>query len=667
MVPKVSVPMDFGRHLLGSPTHNNLKINTSEGGEVMANSVILSFNSPVIDHLTTTLHLTSVDMLDFSEDAVRTFVDAAYSGTVEGISKEIFERDIEKIAHSFKITWLTEPGSECTAVNVPMDFGRSLLSSPVHNNLKINTSEEGEVMANSVILSFNSPVIDHMTTTLHLTSVDMLEFPEDVVRLFVDAAYFGIVEGITWEIFRDIAKMAYVFKMTWLSEKCLDYFAEVAHSLKVPSYEEILFLFEEAGFTFEQLKTKDYLLIIIKTIERLGWKQQFIDNYLEKAGRLSTKKLDMVIELTDTEVNCVVQTVTNQLSELIKVPGFCLPASSQYLLDNSKLHLCREVNRVVFEQLFDLLSGLPDEHMRWLFELHKKATSPAKTRVCNSAIVSRCNNIPNLYYSVDPFMKLNEILDWLSTSETVTSLLRALEAVWTWRMINLRYHQNNIRSHIDDIPAFSARLKDIANNRGWSLLPPKFSEYDLSLFSYMPWPHNWRSVSHWIDLSTLCLSAEENCPYVIIACVDMCKRPLNRVLRHYSELTFHFKHPSVTSCNLPGECGFIVKTVPSGAPLWTVRLCTKKEDYFDKGVHFHEEVRAENMHMFFRIVDGKHLKTHLYCLSWLGWIHLGPECEQRRINAELYDYYPRGDWEDGFDFHSTSRFEVLYHYNDSID
>ena len=107
MAPNVTVPMNFGRHLLGSPTHSTLKLNTSEGGEVKASSVILSFNSPVIDHMTTTLHMTSVDMLEFGEAAVRLFVDASYSGTSEGISQETF-REINKMANVFKVTWLVE-------------------------------------------------------------------------------------------------------------------------------------------------------------------------------------------------------------------------------------------------------------------------------------------------------------------------------------------------------------------------------------------------------------------------------------------------------------------------------------------------------------------------------------------------------------------------------
>ena len=156
-------------------------------------------------------------------------------------------------------------------VNVPMDFGRHLIGSPTHSNLKLNTSEGGEVRASSVILSFNSPVIDHMTTTLHMTSVDMLEFSEAAVQLFVDTAYSGTAEGITQVLFRDINKIASVFEMSWLAVKCAEYFTEVADMIKTQCYTELLYLFEEAGFVLEHLKTKDYLNVAIKKIEMLNY------------------------------------------------------------------------------------------------------------------------------------------------------------------------------------------------------------------------------------------------------------------------------------------------------------------------------------------------------------------------------------------------------------
>ena len=506
-----------------------------------------------------------------------------------------------------------------------MDFGRHLIGSPTHSNLKLNTSEGGEVRASSVILSFNSPVIDHMTTTLHMTSVDMLEFSKPAVQLLVDTAYSGTAEGINRELFRDINKMANVFEVSWLAEKCAEYFTEVADSVKIPFYTELLYLFEEAGFVYEKLKLKDYLNLTIKKIEIMNWKQEFIDKYLENADRLSTQKLDMVIELAGSEVNCVVQTLTHQLSEQLKVQGSSLSVSCQYLLENSNLSLCKKSDEVLFEHLFEVLGGLPDERMRWTFELLRKSTkkrtelahSSDEISGSSSTTVSRCNIIPNLYHDMDMNMSFKQLFDWLSMSEDVNNVLMALEAVYTWN----RYRYNNQsnykkKSRNINFTALSSRLITLVKTRGWSLLPFDFR------WNHFPLADNvGRDVEY--ELHQFCSANRQDTSQItIIPCIGHydINEPLSSILSIYSELIYHFQHPSVTSCSLPGKCGFILKTVPSEAALWTLRLCTDKEDYLGESVHFHEEIRIEKMHVFMESHDED--DGGLFPLSWLGWLHV---------------------------------------------
>ena len=525
-------------------------------------------------------------------------------------------------------------------VCVPMDFGRHLIGSPTHSNLRLNTSEGGEVRASSVILSFNSPVIDHMTTTLHMTSVDMLEFSEAAVQLFVDAAYSGTAEDITRELFRDINKISHVFEMTWLSEKCSVQYKNFVDSVTTSSYEELYYLFEEAAFVFENMKTRNYLVLAIKKIEELRYKQEFMDKYLENADRLSTKKLDMVIELAGSEVNCVVQTLTNQLSEQLKVQGSNLPVSSEYLLDNSNLYLCKQSNRDVFDLLFENLLQLPADKMRWAFELHLKYSKDVAglvgdasgSSVTTSSVVTRCNTISNLYHNLDMNMTFDELLDWLSTSEQVTSLLMAIEAVWTWN--RYRYYILHVYYTVN-MSVLSARLTDMIERRGWSLLPSQFSECRLQLLTTNGW--------EFFNFTPFCSPTQQTCSYVIIDCVDTCTKSLS-LLSKEAKLTFHFKHPSVTSCNLPGKCGFILKTVPSEAALWKLKLCTENEDYVNEPVHFHDEIRAESMHVYF--VAG----TWFHPISWLGWLHSNSAVEQRN------------SWETKvfFGYGLNNRFKVLY-------
>ena len=98
MAPKVEVPCDFGREYINKPEHSNMKLKLKNGKDYLANSIILSLNSPEIKRLTTDLHQTSLDMDDFDEGAVHCFVDALYSGELEMIGKDHF--------HPRAVAWL---------------------------------------------------------------------------------------------------------------------------------------------------------------------------------------------------------------------------------------------------------------------------------------------------------------------------------------------------------------------------------------------------------------------------------------------------------------------------------------------------------------------------------------------------------------------------------
>ena len=509
-------------------------------------------------------------------------------------------------------------------VCVPMDFGRHLIGSPTHSNLKLNTSEGGEVLASSVILSFNSPVIDNMTTTLHMTSVDMLEFGKAAVQLFVDAAYSGTAEGITQELFRDINKMANVFEVSWLIKKCAGYFTKAADSVKKPSYSKLLYLFEEAAFVSESLKTKDFLALALEKIKMLKFEQQFIEKYLDNAARLSTQRLDIVIELAGTEVNFVVQKLTSQLSELVLEHG--LPNHCQYLLDNSDLSLCRENNRVIFDQLFDVLDTLPDDMLRWTHNLLRRSTKMRVSVVVNQASeppkpnenivgtargssltpLPRSNLIPNLYHSFDMKMSLEQLFQWLSVSEVVTNLMMALEAAVHWNNNNRNYASLTPYDH----QSMKNRLEALRKRRSWQILPSDLSTLQLG---HVGWPAT-------ADIGFLC-SRSLTSSYVSILSLNMnSDRYFISTLGDQNKWKFHFKHPSVTTCNLPGECGFIIKTVAGnnyGRVIRALELCTETEDYTNETVHFHEEIRAENMHVYCVIEHGSG-SSYLYPISWLG-------------------------------------------------
>ena len=526
-------------------------------------------------------------------------------------------------------------------VTVPMNFGRHLLSSPTHNTLKLNTSEGGVVYASSVILSFNSPVIDHMTTTLHMTSVDMLEFSETAVKVFVDAAYSGTIEGLNRDMFRDVNKMANVFEVSWLAGECAQYFSEIADSVETASYQELLYLFDEAAFVLEHLGTKEFLEVAIRKIELLEWKQQFLNEYLVNAEGLSTKKLDMAIKLAGGQVYCVVKTLCTQLTEQLGGQNtIILSDHSRYLLNNIDLHSCRQSDPALFEELFNILEKLPEsvDNLKWTYQLYRNSHTNNL-----SSTVSRSNDIANMYMDgIDFEMSFNDLLDWISTSGKVRNMLSAIEAVWAWDVI--RHYHLKI-THSTHLPNLVSDISKLQTKKVWKLLPHNFLDLNV-YFSGIFLKKEKR-----LRCDRFCQYPEDTPSSVLIDCAETYRNPLTLLFRE-SELTFHYKPLSVSHCDLPGECGFILKTIPPHAGLLNkLTLCVEKKDYLNKSVHFHEEMRAENMHVFVERIYNQ--RSFLYCISWLGSLKSSGDLSEQEFLA-FFNHHG---------FQNGSRFKVLYNFD----
>ena len=83
------------------------------------------------------------------------------------------------------------------------------------------------------------------------------------------------------------------------------------------------------------------------------------------------------------------------------------------------------------------------------------------------------NMVPNLYHDFAVGMTFKELLNWLSESEHVTSLLLAIEAVCVW--CNYKTHcvseEIAVFLNTDDL---LKKLTDMMASRRWSKLPAEF-------------------------------------------------------------------------------------------------------------------------------------------------------------------------------------------------
>ena len=125
-------------------------------------------------------------------------------------------------------------------IQVPMNFGLEYYGSPSHGNLKFLLKDE-VLLANSAIMSFNSPVIKKITLELYQTEIEVNKFSKSVVQCFLEASYSGTLKDISKLNFRDLNKIAHVFEVNWLIQKCFEYFQELTESVREDNFDEQLF------------------------------------------------------------------------------------------------------------------------------------------------------------------------------------------------------------------------------------------------------------------------------------------------------------------------------------------------------------------------------------------------------------------------------------------
>ena len=264
-------------------------------------------------------------------------------------------------------------------ISLPLNFGLELLKSSTHNNLTLETSEGETVLASSVVLALNSPVIDHMTTDLNLTSIDVTEFSRECVQLFIEALYVGDVRKIARAQFRDINKMAHVFKVSWLVNSCERNFLRLAKEIVVPSWPDLSFLFEEAAFIKCKQNCDKLKEIALKRIQELNWEGDFINWYDKYNSKISQLKLDMLIELAGPHIDCLVFPINRYLvlMKTGKLPKEALPEKYRYLLEKCDLSHYKVGREKLFETFMSRLRDVPaesDDYFKWLFDLYRRAS-----------------------------------------------------------------------------------------------------------------------------------------------------------------------------------------------------------------------------------------------------------------------------------------------------
>ena len=464
-------------------------------------------------------------------------------------------------------------------VQVPMNFGVQYLGSPLHSNLKFRVKDDKELLANSIIISFNSPVIEDLVTNLFQSVIEVEEYSKDVVQCFLEATYSGEVKNITKANFRDINKMGHVFEVSWIVDWCYDYFKSLLRAVESVDYDNQLFLFEEAMFVLTKLKKKNYVDLVINSFTTLVCcTKDFVTKYLSDLSVCSTIVLDVIIEMVGKEQeDILIGVLVNHLEERKCV----VDDKTRHVLRGISFKLCKPSQEVVYRKLIGLLECVDnptkDDYkiLAGLLKQYNQALFSEKTVAMPQV------SLPNLFHSLKPLSDINDpdsLLHFLKHSKIVANGYIFHDAISSW-LFDKRSDESFPYSDLPDY--FFDEFQRIVIKREWSPLALEYTEFckRKSYGNLAPQTGKNENLVSQAQYKRV-TSVEDYFP--------------DDFFGKDHDIKFRFKSESYNDCSNDGECGFILRvSAASGEEdnSFDVQLVINN-DLYPKDIHFHSEISS---------------------------------------------------------------------------
>ena len=304
--------------------------------------------------------------------------------------------------------WKRSKMFEIPKVVAPMNFGIEFLNSTSHGNLKFLLDNDEELIANSAIMSFNSPVIKKMTIEDCRNTVDAQDFSKDVIQCFLVSAYTGKLNHISMSIFRELHKIAQVFEVQWLKDACYEYFQSVTtEAVAYDKYDYQLFVFNEAMYIFDKLKSKNYIDKVIKMFKSCAsCTENFVTKYLSDVSNCPAKNLDVIMEMTKDEEDVLVKVLVSNLET--EKPS--LNQNSRRILEKLNSTACLSSQESLYQSLLERLEVIENpstEDFRLIVRIlrqskhappaiSKPRDNDAATSVSHNPQFNNCKHVPSI-------------------------------------------------------------------------------------------------------------------------------------------------------------------------------------------------------------------------------------------------------------------------------
>ena len=518
-------------------------------------------------------------------------------------------------------------------VQVPADFGIEYLGSPVHSNLKFLLDNGEEVLANSVIMSLNSPVIKRITTEFFQDSIEVREFSKDAVKCFVEASYSGVLKNVSRMNFRCLNKMAHEFEIYWLMDKCFEYFTELTEAVKEDNFDDQLYIFDEAMFILDKLKKTSFIDVVVKKLKSCG--KYFATGYLSDVSLCTRKNLEKVVEMVEEQEHILLEILVEHFENNKNL----IDENCRYILEKLQFtdHQLAKY-RPLYERLLEKLKAIENPstadfrliiqivqqiykpsctgHFQYAVSHHKDMESrqidatqiesrlvksrqiestQIESRQTSAVQTARFATIPNdsllqEFEQMRGIETVNELSGFLKNSPKVSNSYIFFDALCTW-------------------------LRDLANH---AIIPTQELTLSVQIFAHHLSKSKWKPLAreyvercHGSGLHMELLRREvlQN-PRLVTNDQYDCIRSLTdytawELFGRNHDITFRFRQEANTDCIRKGDCGFILAVtaaVGQSDNSFKIQLVTDPDEY-PEDVHFHREsVIATNIHFSLEMI-----------------------------------------------------------------
>ena len=402
--------------------------------------------------------------------------------------------------------------------------------------------------------------------------------------IFLAALEEGIIVDIRDDDFREIHKLCKTFQVKWLVKHCQVWLKVKIDDMDCDTgFEEKLFAFEECRYILNKWRENHFMNQFISKFLSLK-DTEFISQFLEDLENVKHQQIDLMLKLGGRNGKVFLEIILKSIEGKQS-----LGENTKYLLKQLNLPLCFEQNESLYHEMFEKCSLLPQlqmEDQKFLLQLSLDTGKQVYRRKLPYSGTKTVFNLKSWRLILDKCQTLDDIVKLVEEGRdnNMFSLTELLMIVASTGEISTETSKD-----------FVKKMESLAT----SLIKVSHDYIDMIITAVKSSDKSDKSrvmeLLEMIKDSEILASQFETVPI----CAEESEKIVDLESRWSScRYPFQFQHPAVRNCEMEGKCGFIIKDYSDDEEGYTLQLTDESADYEGTGLHFHPELRADDLFLY---------------------------------------------------------------------